>query len=120
MFDTLSYAEDLVEIGVPESQSRLQAKVLSKAFASNNLATKTDIAELRAEVKTDIAELRADFTKLRADVKTDIIRLESKVSDVKFELIKWVAGMSFATMGVMFALLRFMLPLENSISSIAN
>ncbi len=96
MFDALGYSESLASMGVPENQARLQAKELSKAFESNNLATTEDIV------------------KLESKLTGDIVRLESKLITanlaMKVELIKWVAGMSFATMGVMFALLQFMLP----------
>ena len=50
----------------------------------DELATKTDIAELRTEfaelrmeVKTDIAELRTEFAELRTEVKTDIGELRA-------------------------------------------
>jgi len=60
MFDALSYAKSLTDIGVPEDQSTLQAKALSKALESNDLAT-----------------------------KDDIYRLEFKMSEMKFMIITW-------------------------------
>ena len=50
-------------------------------FDPDDVATKGDIAELRAATKTDIAELRAatktDIAKLRAATKTDIAELRT-------------------------------------------
>lgn len=83
MFDTLSYSESLAKIGVPQEQAKLQAKVLSKVFESNDLATKFDITELRSDVKFDITGIKADIAELRSDVKTDFTELKAAVkSDI--------------------------------------
>lgn len=63
MFDTLNYSEALVSIGVPENQAKLQAKVLSTAFESNDLAT-----------------------------KADIVKLGSKMAEMELRIIKWQIG----------------------------
>lgn len=63
MFDTLSYSEDLAGTGVPEDQARLQAKVLSKAFESNDLATKADIKAEITELKAQMAEMELRIIK---------------------------------------------------------
>ena len=63
MFDTLSYSEALTDIGVPEDQAKLQAKVLSEALQSNDLAT-----------------------------KADIVKLESKMAEMELRIIKWQIG----------------------------
>lgn len=63
MFDTLSYSESLINIGVPENQAKLQAKVLSTAFESNDLATKADIKTEITELKTQIAEMELRIIK---------------------------------------------------------
>ncbi len=114
MFDALTYSESLTNIGVPENQARLQAKELSKAFESNDLATTEDIVKLEFKLTIMEAKFTSDIHALEVATKNDISacrnELKNDISDMKLELIKWVAGMSFATMGVMFALLRFMLP----------
>ncbi len=63
MFDTLSYSEALAGTGVPEDQAKLQAKVLSEALQSNDLAT-----------------------------KADIVKLESKMAEMELRIIKWQIG----------------------------
>lgn len=85
VFDTFEYAEELKTAGVNEGQIRAQIRALSKALESKDLATKSDISELRNELKNDMSELKID-------------------------LIKWMIGSLFAFSGIMFTLLRFMLP----------
>lgn len=91
-FDTLKYFETLKNSGITEEQSRAQVEALSIALGSSDVATKTDISELKTELKSDISEL-----------KTDMLEL-------KVKLIKWIIGMGFSIVGVIFILLRFMLP----------
>lgn len=60
-FDTLKYAAALKAAGVPDDHAKAQAEALADALrqASQDLATKADIAELRMAMKLDIAELEA-------------------------------------------------------------
>lgn len=92
MLDTLDYSDSLTDAGVPANQARVHAKALSEAFESNNLATTADIVRLEAKLTV----MDSDFT--------------VRMSEMKLELIKWGVGMVFALSGIMFALLRFMLP----------
>lgn len=49
-FDTLKYAKQLKEAGVPEKQAEIQAEAL-KEVVDNNLATKQDIIDLKHDIK---------------------------------------------------------------------
>ncbi len=62
-FDALGYSEVLTGIGVPEKQAKLQAKALSKVFESNDLATKSDIIELKSSMETKMAEMELRIIK---------------------------------------------------------
>ena len=104
MFDALSYSESLVNIGVPEDQAKLQAKVMSKAFESNDLATKADITELRVSTKADITELKADITELRAGTKADIAELKTGITEMELRMIKWQIG----GIGLVIAAIKFL------------
>ena len=95
-FNTLEYVETLIASGVPSEQAKAQAIALSKISWSPDVATRTDIAELKTEFKTDMSNLKTEF--------------KSDISDLKVELIKWVIGMGFSFTGIMFILLRLMLP----------
>ena len=55
-FDTLAYARRLKEAGVSDEQAEAHAEAIRDAV-TRGVATKFDIAELRAEMR----ELRADF-----------------------------------------------------------
>ncbi len=103
IFDTLKLAKELRdEAGFPQQQAEGLATALSQT-TSDTLATKTDIAEvkaeiadLRSEMKTEIAEVRAEIADLRTELKSDIARLENDIAQVrtemqqmKAELLKW-------------------------------
>ena len=55
-FDTLAYARRLKEAGVSDEQAEAHAEAV-RAAMTHGVATKTDIAELRVEIR----ELRADL-----------------------------------------------------------
>ena len=59
--DTLRYARRLKAAGVPEHQAEEMATALGEELV-DNLVTKTDIAQLKAELKTDIAALESRLT----------------------------------------------------------
>ena len=59
-FDTLAYARRLKEAGVSDEQAEAHAEAV-RAAMTHGVATKTDIAELRAEMRVEIRELRADL-----------------------------------------------------------
>ncbi len=87
--DTLAFTKKLRDAGAEEGLAEAIVEGLSAADTSE-LATKSDIAEVKAELKQDIAE-----------VKTGI-------ADAKSEMFKWGAGALFVQLGFIFAMLRFM------------
>lgn len=83
---------DLYE-GLERVVGETPAKLLMTAippFSWDNVATKSDIAELRSELKGDIAELRSelkgDITDLRSELKGDIAWLREDNLDIRGEL----------------------------------
>ncbi len=50
-------------------------ELLPPADASQ-LATKADLAEIRADVHAEVAAVRADLATVRADVKADLLQLQ--------------------------------------------
>jgi hypothetical protein len=56
----------------------------------SEFAMKSDVAELRADVKTDIADLRTEIAELRTELKLDIAdlrtELRTEIACVKFEI----------------------------------
>ena len=75
---TMDLYKALKAVGVDDALATQAARSISE-----ELATKSDIAELRAATKTDIAELRTELktemAELRAEVKTDIAELRSEI-----------------------------------------
>lgn len=61
IIDTLEYVKELRAAGVPELQAEAQAKALSR-IATEELATKKDIDDLRRELQTTIRELEYRLT----------------------------------------------------------
>ncbi len=106
-FDTHATIKKLVESGMPEKQAEAVVSVQVE-LVNSNLATKQDIAELRAATQQDIAELRAatqqDIAELRAATKQDIAELRAAtkqdIAMVESRLIKWVTGFGLAIIGL--------------------
>ena len=75
-FDKLKYLETLKAGGVPDNQARVHAEALDDALR-DSVATKTDIAELKA-----------------------------LISETKAEIIKWMFGVALGIIGALVALLK--------------
>lgn len=91
LFDTLRLSRTLRDKGhfTPE-QAETLAEALGEA-AHDDLATKADLAALKAELKADIAAVRAE---LKADI-----------AEVKADILKWVVGaIGFQTVVILAAL----------------
>jgi hypothetical protein len=117
-FDTLVQAKRLREAGFDEKQAEALTAVLRdavKPFDTSELATKSDLADLKADVKADLAALKADvatkseLAALKADVKADLAAL-------KADLLQWVIGLvlgavvlnAFVVIGSIFGLLKLL------------
>ena len=89
-FDTLSTARDLEAAGFERQQAEALASAVRQASAADRdaLATKGDIAEIRADLasfatKGDIAEIRADLASFAtkgdiAEIRADLASLATK------------------------------------------
>ena len=97
-FDTLTAARDLEAAGIERRQAEAIAGTVRTATAADReaLATKADLAELRADTKADLAELRADtkadlaehraattadLAEFRAATKADLAELETRLTN---------------------------------------
>ena len=84
-FDTLKASRNLKAAGFDEPQADAIIDTFGDAF-SDTVATKTDIAEVKADIaklegftKTDIAEVKADIAKLEGFTKTDIAEVKADI-----------------------------------------
>lgn len=91
--------------------SALKVQVGSIVTMLPFLATKADIADLRAELKSDVADLRTelktDIGGLRAELKSDIGGLRTEVASLETRIIKWMIATVLTASGVAFSLARF-------------
>jgi predicted nucleic acid-binding Zn-ribbon protein len=112
--DTLRFSKLLQDKG---HFSAAQADTLAETIGTigtENLATKTDVAELRvtiselrSEIKGDIASLRTEIADLRSELKAEIADLRSElkaeiadlrvefkaeIGALRSELQKWIIG----------------------------
>ena len=73
-FDTLKFVRNLTQAGLPEAQAEVFANAHRDAFRDaldSNLATKTDIAELKESTTAQIAELRSEMAEFKASMRRE-------------------------------------------------
>ena len=83
VFDTLKTSRDLKSAGIDEAHAEAIVTAMAGAF-EDTVATKADIAELRASTTSDLAEVKAELKQDIAAVKGDI------------KLLKWMIGVILA------------------------
>ncbi len=97
-FDTHKFVKHLTESGFTEAQAEALAGE-QVAMINSNLATQSDIAEVKADIEklrlatqADIAEVKADIEKLRLATQADIEKLrlatQSDIAEVKADIEK--------------------------------
>ena len=91
-FDTYAAAKRLRDAGFDERQAEAAVSMVRDAAGADReqLATKADLAELKAELKGDFAELKGDFAELKGDV-------EALRASTKADLAAAVAGLEART-----------------------
>ena len=107
-YDTLAAVRRLTEAGMPEAHA--EAVVREQAhLMENQLATKTDIAAIQADIKKLRLETKADIEKLRLETKADLEKHQSKtetsIAELKADLIKWMVGSQLGVAGLLLAAL---------------
>ena len=97
VFDTLKLSKSLGRAFTPE-----QAEVLTEALTINigdNLATKSDLSVMSAELKAEIAaldvKLTGEIAALDTKLTTRIAAVETALANTRAELIRWIVT-SFA------------------------
>jgi predicted nucleic acid-binding Zn-ribbon protein len=117
LFDTLRVSRILRDKGhFTSEQAEALAEALGEA-SQGDLATKadlagvrTEIAELKTELKTEIAELRTEIAGVRTELKTEIAELrtelKSEIAEMRTDLLKWIIGaIGFQTVVILGALI---------------
>jgi molecular chaperone GrpE (heat shock protein) len=100
ILDTHAAVHELVSAGMPERQAetvvRQQARLLEQ-----NLATKTDLATIKADIEALRQETKADIEALRQETK-------ALIETAKVDLIKWIFGLNIATMSLLVAAIKLL------------
>lgn len=92
-FDTLHYAQTLKEAGFSDKQTETLVKVQQESLSEcldTTLATKADMSTMKTELLEVKTELKAEIHEIKIDLKT----LEAKVNAHGWMLGFLVAGMS--------------------------
>ena len=87
--DTLAFTKKLREAGAEEGLAEAIVEGLTAADTSE-LATKGDIAEVKAEI---------------AEVK---LELKTEIAEVKADILKWMFGAIIAQTGIILAVVKFL------------
>lgn len=104
IFDTLAYAKELREAGVPEPQAEAHVRGIAR-IVDDQLATKRDIEELKIATKRDIEDLKIST---KRDLTELELRLKAEIEIAKTDMIRWVGGMLVAQAAVIAALVKLL------------
>ena len=92
LFNQLTYIDRLTRGGFSPEQARASAEALETAF-TESVATKSDLAEVRAQLKHDIAATEA--------------RLRVEIAQSKNEILRWVLVFNLDLVGAIFSIFKF-------------
>ena len=117
-FDTHKAVKVLQDAGADEHLAEAVVNTIGSAMGEN-VATKVDIAELKADIaeleaatKADIAELKAstqaDIAELKASTQADIAELKTATKAEIAELKVWLLGHLWVAVGVIIAALSLL------------
>lgn len=117
-FDTLSYARRLRQAGVPEQQAEAMADA-TRELVVQDVATKSDLAEVRSEiaaVRTDLTlfeqRLRAEISGVRGDLTAFDQRLTASMDTLSLRITVRMGIMLAAGFSLMTALLSLLVRLH--------
>ena len=84
-FDTLHAAKTLAQAGFAPPQAEAITDTIRAAF-TDSVATKADIAELRADMAALRTELKGDIAELRTELKGDMAELRTDMAGLRTEI----------------------------------
>ena len=80
ILNTHAVVKKFTQHGFTEEHAELIVDAINDQ--SDQLATKNDLAMLKAELKADITELRAEISEVKSELKEEI-------KEAKIDLLKW-------------------------------
>ena len=93
-FNTHEVVQELQDLGFPREQAEGLTAVLRRTAQTSQeqLATKLDLAEVKATLTADIAELKTDIATVRTDMEKMRGDLRAEIRDAKNSAITWTIG----------------------------
>ena len=85
----------IIEAGASEDSATRAAEDVIQVSQLDQLATKTDIAEVRSEIALLRNDMTSQIGSLRNDMTAEIGSLRSDMADRESRLIKWMVGSLF-------------------------
>ena len=92
-FDTYKAVKALREAGADEALAEAVVATVGDAIGGN-VATKADLAEVKAELKSDIAVVKADLAEAKADLRSDIAELEARLYRHLWAMAAGIVGLT--------------------------
>ena len=105
MFNALKYIKTLMSVGVPREQAEAQVQLVMDSF-QENVATKSDLVELRSELKSEIADLKSELKSEIAHLKSDFALLKSDFAEMKTDLVFRLGGIIVLCTGILGILIK--------------
>ena len=109
LFNQFAYADRLKNGGFSDDQARASAEALASAL-SEAVATKSDVASAKGELKIEIAalrsELKADIAALRGEVGALDHKMEARIEGAKTDLLFKLVGFQLAIAGLIVAAIK--------------
>ena len=94
---------------IPEVSDDEAKEAVADVASSREVATKADIAELKADIAEIRAETKADIAELKAETKTEIARVEKTISELETKLTKLIYTVIALNTGVIIAAVGLMI-----------
>jgi hypothetical protein len=106
LFNQLTYIDRLTRGGFSPDQARASAEALETAFGET-VATKSDLAEVKAELKAEIAEVKAELKADISELKVQIASVKTDIAQSKTETLRWTFVFNLALVGAIFSIIKF-------------
>ena len=84
-FDTYKAVKALREAGADEALAEAVVATVGDAIGGN-VATKADLAEVKAELKSDMAAVKTDLAEVKSELKSDMVAVRADLAEVKSDI----------------------------------